>query len=112
MKVNLKKTAADCKKFFHNLASTSLSATLLVLWIVFSVCYVGYDLWQEIKQLPVEQAYSNGKADTLSAVVSNSQSCKPVSVTSALGAAQLINIACLQQAAAKDAAAPAEEKKE
>jgi hypothetical protein len=107
MKVDLKKVSADLRKFFGGLASTSISATLLVLWIVFSVCYIGYDLWQEIKQLPVEQAYNNGKADTLSAVVSNAQTCTPMTVNSALGSAQLVNVACLQQAQAKAAEKPA-----
>lgn len=96
-KVSLKKIPVNWKKFMKKITVTPISTVLLVIWIVFSVLYVGYDLWQEIKQLPVEQAYSKGKTETLNALVSNSQTCKPVNVQSQAGTAQLINVACLQQ---------------
>lgn len=102
-----KKLPVDWKKFFARIAITPISSVLLVIWIVFSVLYVGYDLWQEVKKLPVEQAYNSGKADTLNALVQNAQSCKPINVQAQVGTAQFINVACLQQNQ-KQAEQPAE----
>ena len=103
-KVSLKKIPVDWKKFMKRIAVTPISTVLLIMWIVFSVLYVGYDLWQDIKKLPVEQAYTRGKTETLNALVTNSQACKPVNVQSQAGTAQMINIACLQQKQAEESA--------
>jgi predicted PurR-regulated permease PerM len=96
-KVSLKKIPVDWKKFMKRVAVTPISTVLLVIWIVFSVLYVGYDLWQEIKQLPVEQAYTSGRTEALNSIVTNASTCKPINVQSNAGTAQLINVACLQQ---------------
>ena len=85
------------KKFMKRISVTPISTVLLVIWIVFSVLYVGYDLWQEIKQLPVERARSEGRMQILNELVSNTQSCKPIAVQSNVGTAQIINFACTQQ---------------
>jgi hypothetical protein len=96
MKIS-KKIPVNWKKFAHRFGAMPISNILLAIWMVFSVLYIGYDLWQEIKSLPVTQAYQSGKVDTLNALVASSQTCKPVAVQADMGAAQLLNVACLQQ---------------
>ena len=96
-KISFKKNPVDWKKFIKRIAVTPISTVLLLIWIVFSVLYIGYDLWQEIKQLPVEQAYSRGKTETINALVVSAQNCNAINVQSQTGVVQLVDVACLQQ---------------
>lgn len=83
-----------------------LSQVVLAVWLVFSILFVGFSLWNS----GLKFSYDNGYNTAFSQVVQRSAAnCEPFPVRGAQGEVQLINIACLQQAPAEGGeAAPAE----
>lgn len=76
-------------------------------WIIFSVIYIGVDMYNKLSnqvyQMGMQNGYAQGRQTAVSEIVQRSLNCQqPVALT--LGEGQepttLINLACLQQPAA------------
>jgi flagellar basal body-associated protein FliL len=71
--------------------------TILIAWAVFSVAYIGYDLWSDFKNGQMAQAYQQGRAETVNQLIQRAGQCQPFSVNSGNNQAELISVSCLQQ---------------
>jgi hypothetical protein len=67
---------------------------LVFLWIVFSIVYIINDLWSNYKNVQLVQAYNQGRADTINALIQEAEKCQPFSVYSSEKEIQLIKIGC------------------
>ncbi len=74
---------------------------IVLVWILFSIGYIGYDVWSDFKtkQLAAaqNQAYNQGKTDIVTALYATAEkSCDPISVTNPADGKQLevINSTC------------------
>ncbi len=70
---------------------------ILVAWFVFSVIYVGYDLWSDFKNYQLNQTYQQAQTDTVNQLIKRSKQCQPFTVSSSNDSAKLIGVSCLQQ---------------
>lgn len=67
---------------------------VLVIWMIFSVAYIMYDLWNN----GLNATYNLGRNSAFSQVVQASQACQPFDVSAGVGKTQLISVPCLQAA--------------
>ena len=70
---------------------------IVVVWILFSVLYVGFTQYRYFVNYVAGRAYEKGLQDAVVQVVKQAQDCKAFPVTIGEQGVQLINIACLQQ---------------
>ncbi len=88
-------------------SAPSTFSMVLVIWLIISVAYIMYDLWND----GLNATYNLGRNSAFSEVVQASQACQPFDVASGVGATQLISVPCLQaaqQQAAQQAQAAAQ----
>ncbi len=71
---------------------------IILIWLIFSAVYIGWDVWSDFMTQKIAQAYQAGKTDTIDALISQAEAgCQPFSVFSGDKQIQLINVSCLQQ---------------
>jgi len=70
---------------------------ILIIWLAFSILYVGYTQYRYFQAFIASQAYETGLKDAVTKVIQQAQECKAFPVTIGEQGVQLINIACLQQ---------------
>ncbi len=75
----------------------SVGKIILVIWVVFSILYVGYTQYRYFQSFVANRAYETGLKDAVTQVIQKSQECKAFPVTIGEQGVQLINVACLQQ---------------
>ncbi|MBN2095789.1 hypothetical protein JW752_00105 [Candidatus Peregrinibacteria bacterium] len=75
----------------------SVGKIILVVWVAFSILYVGYTQYRYFQTFIANQAYQTGLKDAVVKVIQQAQECKAFPVTIGEQGVQLINIACLQQ---------------
>lgn len=76
----------------------------VLIWIVVSVVYIGYDTWRDYQIRGVQQAYQAGLTDATKQIIekSNAGQCKePVAVSLGENKIDFIDVKCLQQPAAQ-----------
>jgi len=71
---------------------------LLILWLVFSVLYVGYNEWSRFKNFVMQRSYSQGVADAVNQVLEEAKTCKAFPINLGENKANLVNVDCLKQA--------------
>ncbi|MEI7890802.1 MAG: hypothetical protein WCI36_02435 [bacterium] len=72
----------------------------VLIWIVVSIAYIGYDTWRDYQIRGIQQAYQAGIADGAKQLIekSNAGQCKePVTVSVGEGKIDFIDVKCLQQ---------------
>ena len=69
---------------------------ILIIWIVFSVIYVAYDIWSDFKLKALNQAYQQGRADTINALIQQAEKCESIPVFSGEKKIEVINVNCLK----------------
>lgn len=74
--------------------------TLLILWAVFSFLYISWNTYGAFKVNVMQNAYIAGQNDTIAKLLeqADNKECKPFNVYAGDKKADLINVACLQQA--------------
>jgi|GEM_PF-2065999 len=77
---------------------------ILVVWLIISATYIVHDLWKNGLSATYQAGYQQAFGD----VIANSQQCKPFNVFVGEAKVDLINVACLEQAAAQAEAAQKE----
>lgn len=80
----------------------------LVLWIVFSLGYIGYDQWQDFQVNKINQAYQAGITNSVNSLITESEKCQPIKVYNGEKNVEFIAVSCLQKPAGEAAPAPAE----
>jgi len=81
---------------------------ILILWLVFSIAYVGYGEWNRFKTFVIERSYVAGRVDTINQLITEAKKCKVFPVSSNGESVNMVNIGCGQQ---QQPAAPAEGQK-
>jgi hypothetical protein len=70
--------------------------TIFLLWLIFSVSYIINDLWNDFKITKLNQAYQQGRIDTINELIRQAQTCQQFPVFSGEKQVNLINIDCLK----------------
>lgn len=86
-----------------------LTKALVLVWIIGSVAYIGWDTWRDYQIRGVQQAYQQGVNDSIKQIFDKSQAtqCKtPFDVSLGENKLSLVDVKCLQQQAPAQAAAP------
>lgn len=85
---------------------------LLGAYIAFSLVFILYSLWNNFKINYGQQAYNQGKVDTVNQLFSQAEdpACKPFSVFNEQKQVQLISVSCLQTSEGAATDQPAETK--
>ncbi len=71
---------------------------LLILWLVFSIAYVGYTQYRYWQNVVAGNAYNQGLADAVAQVIQQAQKCEPFTINVGETKTELIGTACLQKA--------------
>lgn len=77
----------------------SLKWVLLTLWIIFSIAYIWWDLYSEIRYKAMNAAYTQWQTDVVTSLfkeIENVGCQKPVTVNLWAQKVDLINVQCLQ----------------
>ncbi|KPJ57138.1 hypothetical protein AMJ49_02455 [Parcubacteria bacterium DG_74_2] len=69
---------------------------IIVIWIVFSVIYIFYDFWTDFKLKILNQAYQQGRIDTINTLINQAKKCEPIPIFSGEERIEVININCLE----------------
>lgn len=69
---------------------------IVVIWIIFSLAYIFWDIWSDFKENQLASAYQQGRVDTVNALISQAQGCATVPVSNATTTIKVVNIDCLQ----------------
>jgi hypothetical protein len=72
---------------------------VLIVWVVFSVLYIGYTQYNYFTSYVAQSSYEKGISDAVTQVLQQSQKCQPFPVNMGNNKVQLINIDCLKQQA-------------
>lgn len=75
---------------------------MLIVWVVFSILYVGYTQYKYFSIYVAQASYQKGLADAVSQVIQQAQVCKAFPITMRDQGVNLINAACLQQDGAQN----------
>lgn len=90
--------AKSMKSFNSSNKGALILLILLLAWAVFSLVYIGYDTWTDFKAAKMNQAYQQGRVETMNRLVSKAkEDCKPFNISSQNDKVNLINVSCLQQ---------------
>lgn len=73
--------------------------TIAFILFVLLVVYVLYDVWGDFKLKELNQAYQQGKADTINALIQQSKNCQQVPIYSGTEKTQVIDTSCLNTSA-------------
>ena len=78
--------------------------TLLGLWVVFSICYIAFDVYSAVRYGLMATSYQQGQKDTILAIISGAsdKECKTVPLFAGDQKVNLVNVDCLKQAPAEE----------
>ena len=70
---------------------------LVFLWIVFSVVYIIWDIWNDFKNVRILNAYEQGRTDTINVLITEAEKCEPVTITGVEKQISIIGTHCLEK---------------
>jgi len=79
-----------------SLSKKSLLNILALVWLVFSLTNIFYDIWSDFKTNKMNQAYHQGKSDTINTLIEQAKQCNVIPVSSGTTTIRVINMDCLQ----------------
>ncbi|MFH1401554.1 MAG: hypothetical protein ABIG40_01155 [Parcubacteria group bacterium] len=66
-----------------------------LIWIVFSVVYIAKDLWDDFKINQINEAYQQGRLDTINTLIQATETgCQALPVSNGQKTIEIINAAC------------------
>lgn len=71
--------------------------TIIIVWIIFSIGYVGYDQWWKFRAWQFQAGYQAAITDSVKAIMDQSDKCLPTTVTNGDKKVEIIATSCLQQ---------------
>ena len=77
-----------------DLTKKTILYLILFLWVIFSVVYIINDVWSNYKKVQLVNAYNQGKADTINALIQEADKCQPFPVSNGEKEVQLTKIGC------------------
>lgn len=84
-----------------DISPKKIIVALVAVWIIFTIVYIPWDLWNHFKNEQLSQAYNLGKTDTVNAAIKQAENekCEPFSIYGTDNKqVQVINIKCLRVA--------------
>lgn len=63
------------------LSKKTILQIIVLLWIVFSVVYIAWDIWSDFKHGQIISAYDQGKIDIINSLIERAEECEPITVT-------------------------------
>ena len=78
------------------ISKKSVIHIIAFIWIIFSVGYIGWDTWRDFKLRVLNQAYQQGRVDTINALIGQAQQCSAIPITSGTTTISVVNVDCLQ----------------
>ncbi len=76
----------------------SISKTLLILWLIFSILYVCWSEWSRFRFYVMQNSYNRGIEDAVGKVIQEAKACKAFPVNVGDQKATLVDVDCLKQA--------------
>ncbi|MFN3302044.1 MAG: hypothetical protein ACK413_03405 [Patescibacteria group bacterium] len=70
---------------------------LLVLWVLFSLGYIGWDIFNKFKFRVFQAGYQQALTDSVKSIIQQAEKCQTVSVFEGGKRVDLISINCLQK---------------
>jgi hypothetical protein len=70
--------------------------TLAIIWFIFSIGYICYDVWSDFKVKALTQAYQQGRTDTVNALIQQAKDCQTVPIFSGETQIQVVDVSCLK----------------
>jgi hypothetical protein len=70
---------------------------ILILWVAFSVPYVGWNEWTRFRVEVMQNSYNQGVGDAVAKVIDESKACKAFPVNVGDLKATLVSVDCLKQ---------------
>ncbi len=74
-----------------------------ILWIIFSVLYIGWNEWTRFRTYVMQQSYTQGRAEAALQLLTEAPKCQPFPVTVGDKSAAFIATECLTAAAKQEA---------
>ena len=73
---------------------------LAILWLGFSITYIGADIWNDFKAQQLTHAFETGRVETINYIIQQTidHRCEPIRLFSEDREVNLIDIACLELA--------------
>lgn len=78
------------------LSKKTILHILVLLWIIFSVAYIIWDLWSDFKNVQILNAYEQGRIDIINTLMQEAEKCEPIPIFSGEKEIQLVDIDCLE----------------
>lgn len=79
---------------------------ILIVWVVFSICYVVYNEWSRFSMYVMQRSYQQGMADAVGRMITESKTCKAIPINVGDNKVTLVNVDCLKQPEQPKADAP------
>ena len=70
---------------------------VVLVWIVFSILYVGYTQYNYFRKYIADAAYQKGLSDAVVQVIQQAQKCEAFPISIDKQGVNLINVSCLQK---------------
>ena len=81
-----------------NLDKKIIVSILIGLWFIFSVGYIGWDLWDDFRVRQLTLAIEQSRVNTINQIIQQTvQGCEPLRLFSEETEVNLINTTCLEQ---------------
>ncbi len=77
----------------------NISKIILIIWVIFSIGYICWDIWSDFKLKEMNQAYQQGRVDTISTLIEQAGQCNAIPVSSGTTTIRVVNVDCLETAA-------------
>jgi len=68
---------------------------LVFFWLVFSISYIFWDVWNDFNMRQLSNAYQQGATDIINRLIIESEKCQLIPIFSGEKQVQLINVNCL-----------------
>lgn len=80
------------------MSKKNILVTVLTVYVIASIGYIGYRLWDDFRLNYAEQEFQRGRTVTVDQIVqqATTQNCQPFTVFNESQTVELLNTACLQ----------------
>jgi len=90
--------------FKDKICSCKIWRIVLIVWVVFTTLYLVYGEYNRLANYVAKNAYNQGLTTAVTQIITESEKCQPIPINVNDKKATLINIDCLKQPAAEEAA--------
>ncbi len=84
-----------------NFSKKNILCFFALVWIVFSLIYIFWDLWNDFKNVQLSNAYQQGAAAAIDKIIEETEKCQIVPIFSNEKEVRLISVSCLEEKTAE-----------